>query len=84
MRTKEREVTSIWLPSALSKEADEIAEKEGRTKSEFIREAIRQYIWITKWSQVRHYGFMKSTELKLRPDKIDTIVHAYRYGAKRN
>lgn len=83
MRAQERDITTIWLPQTLAKEAGALAEKEGRTKSELIREALRQYIWITKWSRLRQYGGTKSVELRLQPEKINSIVHAYRSKAKR-
>jgi CopG family transcriptional regulator/antitoxin EndoAI len=84
MSIKERQITTIWLPSRLARETKKIAEKEGRTKSEFIREAVRQYIWLIKWSRLREYGSMKAAELKLRPGNIDATVHALRKEARKS
>jgi len=81
--TKQRSVTSIWLPSTLSHEAGRLAEREGRTKSELIRESLRQYIWQARWENMRAYGVARAALKRLSPDRVDSMVHAYRRGAQK-
>ena len=82
MRTKERQVTTIWLPPTLARSAEKVAEQEGRTKSELIREALRQYIWLNRWSRLRRYGTAKARDIGLKQEDIDTIIHEQRRAKK--
>ena len=75
MSTKERQVTTIWFPQALAREAERVADKEGRTKSELIREAVRQYIWLSRWSRLRQIGTKRAADVGLRQQGIDSLIH---------
>jgi len=55
--------TKIWsisLPPEMVKEAESVARKERRTKSELIREALRNYLNELKWRDLFRYGEMKA------------------------
>lgn len=83
MSVKERQVTTIWFPQALAREAGRVAEKEGRTKSELIREAVRQYIWLSQWSRLRQIGTKRATDIGLRQQGIDSLIHEERGTRKK-
>jgi metal-responsive CopG/Arc/MetJ family transcriptional regulator len=41
--------TSLYLPLRLLREAERVAKREGRTRNELLREAVRHYIADSKW-----------------------------------
>ncbi|MBI4413857.1 MAG: ribbon-helix-helix protein, CopG family, partial [candidate division NC10 bacterium] len=49
MRTTK--ILSLSLPPELLQEANRLAKKEGRTKSELFREALRRFIQEQRWAE---------------------------------
>lgn len=73
--------TKIWnisLPPIMAKEAESVAKKESRTKSELVREALRQYIWSSKWKNLRSYAQKKAKELNIQEKDIEQIIEETR------
>ncbi len=73
--------TKIWnisLPPNLAKEAEGIAKKEARTKSELVREALRQYLWASKMKDLQAYGQVKSENRKIEEKDIESLVDEIR------
>lgn len=73
--------TKVWnisLPPDMAKEAEAVAKKEARTKSELVREALRQYIWSTKWKTLQTYGQKKAKGLELREEDVEQSVDKIR------
>jgi len=53
----EQRTVTISLPPSLSQEVDRVARAEGRSRSELVREALRQYLARKeRWGQVFSYG----------------------------
>ena len=48
-----RAVISISLPQELAMELDRMAKASGRTKSDLIKEALREFLWEEKFSGLR-------------------------------
>lgn len=74
-------VTKIWnisLPPDMARAAEKAAKKEFRTKSELIREALRQYLWSLRWKELRLYGEQKARQLSLKEDAVDNLIHQIR------
>jgi CopG family transcriptional regulator / antitoxin EndoAI len=70
---------SISLPPSLVKEAEEAAKEEHRTKSELIREALRQYLEGRRFRKLQVYGAKRARELGIvSEDDVDRLVHEYR------
>lgn len=73
--------TKIWnisLPPEMARAAEKTAREEARTKSELVREALRQYLWGRRWKELRRYGEQKARETGLREEDVDDLVHAFR------
>jgi len=69
--------TKVWnisLPPDMAEQAEAVAKKEARTKSELVREALRQYMWSIKWKDLQSYGQKKAKELGLREDDGEQLV----------
>lgn len=70
---------SISLPPRLVKEAEKAAKEEHRTKSELIREALRQYLEGRRLRKLQAYGTKQARELGIvSKDDVDRLVHEYR------
>ena len=76
MRTTK--ILSVSLPPALLKAAERAAKKEGRTKSELFREALRLYLRQMKWAELRRYGAARARDLGIRESDVDRLVQEYR------
>jgi CopG family transcriptional regulator / antitoxin EndoAI len=73
--------TKIWnisLPPEMARAAEKTAKEEARTKSELIREALRQYLWGRRWKELRRYGEQKAGERGIREEDLDDLVHEAR------
>lgn len=73
--------TVIWnisLPPSMAKDAEAIAKKEARTKSELVREALRQYLWASKMKKLQTYGQKKAKSVKIHEEDIEKLVDELR------
>jgi metal-responsive CopG/Arc/MetJ family transcriptional regulator len=69
---------TITLPPKLFKIADQLAEKEGRTRSELFREALRCYIGEKSWERLQHYGSRIVRQRGFKEKDIERLVDEYR------
>lgn len=78
MRTTK--ILSLSLPPELLREAERVAKKEGRTKSELFREALRRYIQERRWEELRGYGAQRVRKLGVKETDVERMIEAYRKG----
>ena len=78
MRTSK--ILSLSLPPDLLREAERVAKKEGRTKSELFREALRRYIQEQRWTGLRRYGAQRARKLGVKESEVERVIEAYRKG----
>ncbi len=78
MRTTK--ILSLSLPPELLREAERIAKKEGRTKSELFREALRRYIQDRKWRELQEYGMRQAQKLGIKETDVERLIDEYRKG----
>lgn len=74
-------VTKIWnisLPPEMARAAEKAAKDEARTKSELIREALRQYLWGRRWKELRRYGEERARGKGVREEDLDRLIHEVR------
>ena len=60
---------------------DEMMEQQGRTKSEFLREALLRYIEECEWKQLLQYGEQRTREQGIGPEDVAPLVEEYRAEA---
>ena len=72
MRTTK--VLSLSMPPALLLEAERLAKKEQRTKSELFREALRRYIQEQKWAELQQYGAQQARKQGLREADVEQLL----------
>jgi len=77
MRTSE--VISITLPPKLLRAAERLAKKEGRTRSELFREALRRYLAEQSLRELQQYGAQQAKKLGIESDDdILRLIKEYR------
>ena len=69
---------SLSLPPEMAEKIKELMKKEGRTRSELIREALRRYIERQEWREILRYGRMKAKKMGITEDQVEDIVDEYR------
>lgn len=77
----ETQVINISLPAKLLKLADEVAQKEARSRSELFREAIRSYVLKrSAWDKLLSYGEEQTQRLGITENGIEGLLTEYRSG----
>lgn len=76
MRTK---IINISLPDRLLSDADKLARKEYRTRSELFREALRSYILTRRnLSLIYDYGSIQAKKQKITPKNLNQKISEFR------
>lgn len=75
---------TISLPPDLAAQVDEMAGREGRTRSEFFREAARQYLLKQeRWAQIFAYGERAAASVGVEgEDQVAAIITERRRGKR--
>lgn len=71
-------IISLSLPPEMAEKIKELMKKEGRTRSELIREALRRYVEEQEWKEIYRYGEMKAKEKGITEDQVEDIIDARR------
>lgn len=69
---------SITVPPTLLKEAEAVAKREGRTKSELFREALRRYVTQSQYRELQQFGRKQARKLGWRADDVERLVQESR------
>ena len=75
-------VLSISLPPDLTSDLDAVASQERRSRSELVREAVRQYILLSRWKVLRQKASLRAIREGLREEDVEKLVDEDR-GARR-
>ena len=78
MRTSK--ILSLSLPPTLLREAERLAKKEGSTKSELFRQALRRYLQEQRWAELRGYGARQARKLGVKETDIERLIMEDRKG----
>ena len=68
------------LPPEMAEQLDEAMQREGRSRSEFLREAVVRYIEECRWRQLLQYGEGRARTLGIGPEDVADLVEEYRAG----
>lgn len=72
-------VTISMMPELL-KQVENLAKEEHRTKSELLREALREYLIKKEGQRLSRIGQMKAAELGIKTeDDIERLIGEYRH-----
>ena len=65
---------SISLPPEMADMIEQVMAEAGRTKSELLREAIRQYILTRNFRRLANYGQQRASELGIKPEDVEHLI----------
>ena len=66
------------LPPEMAERVDEVVRHQGRSRSEFLREAVLRYIEECEWRQLLQYGEERAKEKGIGPEDVANLVEEYR------
>ena len=66
------------LPPDMADRVNEVMKQQGRSRSEFLREALLRYIEECEWRQLTQYGERKARERGIGPEDVASLVDEYR------
>ena len=66
------------LPPEMADRVDEVMKQQGRSRSEFLREAVLRYIEECEWRQLLQYGEERAREKGIGPEDVVRLVEEYR------
>jgi metal-responsive CopG/Arc/MetJ family transcriptional regulator len=71
-------VTSLSLPPKLLRAAELLARREGRTRSELLREALRRYLADSRWRELQEFGRSQARKLGIEESDVERLIAEYR------
>ena len=69
------------LPPEMAERLDEAMQRQGRSRSEFLRDAVVRYIEECEWRQMLRYGEEWARERGVGPEDVADLVEEYRAEA---
>ena len=66
------------LPPEMADRVEEVMKQQGRSRSEFLREALLRYIEECEWRQLLQYGEERAREKDIGPEDVAGLVEEYR------
>ena len=66
------------LPPEMADRVDEVMKQQGRSRSEFLREAVLRYIEECEWRRLLQYGEERAREKGIGPEDVAGLVEEYR------
>ena len=66
------------LPPEMADRVDQVMKQQGRSRSEFLREALLRYIEECEWRSLLQYGEQRAREKGIGPEDVAPLVEEYR------
>ena len=65
---------SVSLPDDLAEETDALAQSQGKTRSEVVRDALRRQVQIERFAALQRYGRDRAETLGIGPEDSEALV----------
>jgi len=69
---------SVSIPDELMAQTEDLAEASGRSKSEVVRDALRDYAADQRWRDVYSYGRDRAEAAGVGPEDVEALVDEFR------
>ncbi len=66
------------LSPEMAERVDEAMKQQGRSRSEFLRDAVLRYIEECEWRELLKYGEARAREKGIGPEDVADLVEEYR------
>lgn len=71
---------TISLPPAMERDAEQVAKRERRTKSELIREALRLYLASRQWKAFQQKAALRARQKGIRTEAdVENLIDELRH-----
>lgn len=81
IKVRKTVVWTISLPPQMAEKAEALARLEDRSKSELVREALRQYVALREWEQMQAKASRKAQAFGITDEgKVEEIIDEMRQG----
>ena len=79
-------IVNFSLPPEIYKEVEELAKQKETSRSQVLREALKQYVASERrWQQLRKWGEETTKRLGIKDeDDVERIIHEYREEKSRS
>jgi len=79
-------IVNFSLPLEIYKEVEELAKQKETSRSQVLREALKQYVASERrWQQLRKWGEETTKRLGIKDeDDVERIIHEYREEKSRS
>ncbi|HZT91642.1 MAG TPA: ribbon-helix-helix domain-containing protein [Polyangiaceae bacterium] len=72
---------SVSVPDDLLRQAEALAQAQGKTKSEVVRDALRRHVQLERLRELQRYGRERAEQQGIGPEDIEALVDALRGGS---
>ena len=69
---------SVSLPDELSATTDAVAAAQGRSRSEVVRDALRDYLWREQWSLATREARARAERQGIGPEDVEDMIDELR------
>lgn len=69
---------SVSLPDDLAEETDALAQSQGKTRSEVVRDALRRQVQVERFATLQRYGRERAESLGIGPEDSEALVDEIR------
>ncbi|MYA00908.1 MAG: ribbon-helix-helix protein, CopG family [Chloroflexi bacterium] len=73
---------TVSLQPEMSDRVDDARRRQGRSRSEFVREALDRYLVECEWGELVQYGEKQAREQGIGPEDVARLVEEYRVEAQ--
>jgi CopG family transcriptional regulator/antitoxin EndoAI len=69
---------SVSIPDDLMRDAETLAQSQGRTKSDLVRDALRRQVQIEQLRELQRVGRRNAEERGLGPEDVESLIDELR------
>ena len=71
-------IITFSVPHDMAVRVDELMMRQGRSRSDLLREAVLRYVEECEWREVLRYGEQRTREKGIGPEDVGPLVEEYR------
>lgn len=77
---RKTKIVNMSLPPEIYQEVEELARQKGISRSELLRQALKQYVASEKrWQEIRAWGEETARRLGIKDERdVDKLIHEFR------
>jgi CopG family transcriptional regulator / antitoxin EndoAI len=69
---------SVSLPDELAEQTDALAQSQGKTRSEVVRDALRRQVQMERFADLQRYGRERAEVLGVGPEDSEALIDELR------